>query len=366
MPWPLPHRFTSELEPRFQRDYYTRILPGLRLVATLLSALILVDTVLATRVPTPFDYVVGIPQLLFWLLLLGLTPVRGFDRVWQPVLVGLGWLMAGYVLGHLAPLLNGEIVRVQTLGRQPPTIPQEKFYFSVQFAVLAVSLATLRLQFRWAALLYAGLLAFGTWAFLAGMPRAPEPFLDPRFVFLPGSFLICALLLGALTQEQLARRAFMASHELEAARDQEKREREQTEGKLHVLAQAMGGVVHDLGNPLNVVQIGAQSMAVFLEDEPVDRSALREFSGAITSGVEMLNYLRLSLIEQTRVLEGKPIRSSWPYLAPRHRRGGGPLSSAALPQRARDLHRGRGAGRHGRSDEDDDCVHEPRRECAEV
>lgn len=114
-------------------------------------------------------------------------------------------------------------------------------------------------------------------------------------------------MLGALTQEQLARRAFSASHELETERDQEKRQREQTEGKLHVLAQAMGGIVHDLGNPLNVVKMGAQSMELFLEDEPIDRAALHEFSQAITSGVEMLNYLRLSLIEQTRVLEGKPI-----------------------------------------------------------
>ena len=304
---PLLPRFSPELESTFQRDYFTRVRPGLRLVSPLLAALILIHLALFARAPAPYDLAVGIPQILFWLLVFGLTWVRGFERMWQPVLVVLGWLMAGLILGQLAPLLTDEVVRMQGVGREPPTTPQQKFFFITQFAVLAVSLATLRLQLRWAALLYGGVLAIGTWAFLTGLPRAPQAFLEVRFVFLPGSFLLCALLLVALTQEQLARRAFFAGHQLEQERNDEKRKREQTEGKLQVLAQAIGGIVHDLGNPLNVVQMGAQSLKVFVEDETVDRDALREFAGAITGGVDMLNYLRISLIQQTRVLEGKPI-----------------------------------------------------------
>ena len=42
-------------------------------------------------------------------------------------------------------------------------------------------------------------------------------------------------------------------------RNDERRQREQTEGQLRVLAQAIGGIVHDLGNPLTSVQMGAET-----------------------------------------------------------------------------------------------------------
>lgn len=303
----LPSRFAPKLEAEFQKGYFALIRPGLRQTAALLAALILIYTAIFARAPAPYDLAVGVPQFVFWLLVFGLTWVRGWERAWQPVLMALGWVMAGLVLGQLAPMLAQEVTRVRGVGLAPPSMAQQKFYFIIQMSVLAVSLATLRFQFLWAAMLYGGLLAIGIWTFVTGLGTGRSPFLDARFAFLPCSFILCVILLGALTLERLARRAFLATHQLEEERNDEKRKREETEGKLHVLAQAIGGIVHDLGNPLNIVQMGAQSLQVFLEDDPVDKAALGEFATNITNGGEMLNYLRVSLMEQTRVLEGKPI-----------------------------------------------------------
>ena len=72
-----------------------------------------------------------------------------------------------------------------------------------------------------------------------------------------------------------------------------------------MLAQAIGGIVHDLGNPLTVVQMGAE--LVEMQADSGDAAAIRETNGAVLEGAQMLNALRLSLIEQTRVLEGRPI-----------------------------------------------------------
>jgi signal transduction histidine kinase len=299
--------FSQGLESGFQRDYYTRIRPTLRLVSLLLTALIFMQVALAGRAPAPYDLVVACPQIVLWMLVFGLTWVRGFRRVWQPAVVVLGWLTAALVLGGLAPLLADEVMRMQGVGLDPPTIAQQKFYFIVQFAVLIVSLATLRLHFPWAALLYGGVATIGLWAFLTGLPRGPQIFLDVRFALLPGLLMVCVVLLAALTQEQLARRAFLANHQLEEERNDEKHRREQTEGKLHVLAQAIGGIVHDLGNPLTAVQTGVGTLKMFVESGDTDQETLQEFADIINDGAQMLDYLRLSLIEQTRVLEGKPI-----------------------------------------------------------
>lgn len=143
------------------------------------------------------------------------------------------------------------------------------------------------------------------WAFLSRLPPAPDIFLDVRFSFLPALLIVFVLLLAACIEEQLARRAFLANHQLEEERDDEKRRREQTEGKLHILAQAIGGIVHDLGNPLTTVQMGTTTLDSFI-DSDADKETLKEFTGMIGDGAQRLNFLRLSLIEQVRVLEGKP------------------------------------------------------------
>ena len=69
------------------------------------------------------------------------------------------------------------------------------------------------------------------------------------------------------------------------------------------LAQAIGGIVHDLGNPLTAVQMGAETLTAVLDDPAPDPALLRELAAPIADGAQMLNALRLSLIEQVRALE---------------------------------------------------------------
>ncbi len=172
-------------------------------------------------------------------------------------------------------------------------------------SVLMVTLSTLRLQFRWAALLQGGVLTIGLWSFGTNLPPDADVLRDLHFILLPALVLLLALLMAAFTQEQLAQSAFYASHLLAEERDEERREREQTQGQLRVRAQAIGGIVHDLGNPLTVVQMGAD--LVEMQADWGDAAAILETNGAVRDGAQMLAALRLSLIEQTRVLEGKPI-----------------------------------------------------------
>ena len=68
----------------------------------------------------------------------------------------------------------------------------------------------------------------------------------------------------------------------------------------------MGGIVHDLGNPLTSVRTGAETLQLMMPDTP-EAEGEKEILSIISDGALMLDYLRLSLIEQTRVLEGKPI-----------------------------------------------------------
>ncbi len=132
-----------------------------------------------------------------------------------------------------------------------------------------------------------------------------------HFIFLNNFFFILAAnVIGLATcysLELYARRAFVANHLLDLERAGEQRKRERTEAMLHILSQAIGGVVHDLGNPLASVLTGAQTLEMFLESGDIDRETIKEFTGIITNGAEMLNHLRLSLMEQTQVLEGKSI-----------------------------------------------------------
>ena len=113
------------------------------------------------------------------------------------------------------------------------------------------------------------------------------------------------MLVTTVVNEQLSVRAFLVDQKLKEERNVERRQKEQTESKLHVLAQAIGAIVHDLGNPLTVVQLGSDLLSY--QADVGDPGAIKETSLAIQNGAEMLSALRLSLIEQTRVLEGKPV-----------------------------------------------------------
>ena len=308
-----PLRLTPDLGRRFQADYYARIRPGLRLVSLLLAGLAAVHTLVQFGSPSSPDLVVSVPMLVFWLCVFGLTWGRGFGRVWQPILVLLGWVAAALVLGRLGHTLSGPPVggglphppsSEGGLLHSPSSVPV-RFSFVLQMSVLMVTLSTLRLQFRWAALLQGGVLTIGLWSFGTNLPPDADVLRDLHFILLPALVLLLALLLAAFTQEQLAQGAFYASHLLAEERNDERRQREQTQSKLNILAQAIGGIVHDLGNPLTVVQMGSDLLE--MQTDEGDAAAIRETNGAIQEGAQMLTALRLSLIEQTRVLEGKPI-----------------------------------------------------------
>lgn len=53
--------------------------------------------------------------------------------------------------------------------------------------------------------------------------------------------------------------------------------------------------------------MGASTLNLVLESGETDAETIKELTSIIDSGSQMLNFLHLSLIEQTRVLEGQPI-----------------------------------------------------------
>ncbi len=186
--------------------------------------------------------------------------------------------------------------------------------------VCMVGYCFLRLRF-WYAILSNGVLVF---AYLISALGYQKVFSVANGVpiFLNNTFFILAAnCIGAAACYSLefnARNAFLSHYLLEQERMGEQRKRERTEGMLQILSQAIGGVVHDLGNPLAAVQTGAQTMEMFLDGGDVDPETLKEFAHIITEGAEMLNHLRLSLMEQTRVLEGKPIPVDLKPVSVRH------------------------------------------------
>lgn len=247
----LPSRLAPDLARHFQKDYYAHIRPGLRLVSLLLAGLTAAHTLVQIGIASQSDLAVGVPMLVFWLCVFGLTWIRGFSRVWQPALVLLGWAAAVVVLGELGHALDNHTFSHGRTPHPPPPASQRKFFFALQVAVLMVTLSTLRLQYWWTALLQIGVLMIAGWSFRTNLPQ--DPLRDLHFIVLPAAVLLLALLLAAFTQEQLARVVFYASHLLAEERNDERRQREQIQGQLRVLAQAIGTIVHDLGNPLTVV-----------------------------------------------------------------------------------------------------------------
>ena len=223
----------------------------------------------------------------------------GFGRVWQPALTAGAWITAVVALSGPAILFSGAPPSARQASAGP--FPQFLLFLALQTCILMVAFAAFRPTFRWAAGMQAGVLAAGAWAFaFYRLPGDVSRFLQPTVL------VFAAVLLAAYVQERLARGAFWANHLLNIERDAERRKREQTEATLGVLNQAIGGIVHDLGNPLTSVQTGAQTLRQFARDDMADPPLVDEFAGIIEDGARMLDYLRLSLIEQSRVLEGKP------------------------------------------------------------
>lgn len=297
-------RLAPELESEFQANYFGRIRGSLRVTTLLLAVMFAVYSVRDYSDTQTLSLALGQNGLpaAFFLLLFGLTWARGFSRLWQPLILVGGLFVGAISFNTMTSFLA---LRHPFPAATATAFPADSLFFGQQMRLFMICMALLRLQFKWTLGLHLGLVGLGFWAF-AAILRSTAPDANDISRFLqPTVAVVVAILLASYVEEQLARRAFLANHLLEEERDQEKRRREQTEGKLQVLSQAIGGIVHDLGNPLTSVQTGASTLDFFLDNNG-DKATLKEVTAMINSGAEMLNYLRLSLIEQTRVLEGKP------------------------------------------------------------
>ena len=323
-------RFPADMEARYRTWHYANIRNNLRIGVAPVIAFALFSGVrdyLYANVPV---YAVGGNGVVIalCLLLLGLTLIPKFERVWQPVTVGLVWTAMTIMLN--SPIVTGlranPVDRTNPINRpasspsaarrlpepaetppsqpsQPPGASPRDQMLLVQLYTLMIFLAAFRLGVIWAMLLNLGLLVSAYGVLIVRLQASSQ-----ALMFAERSALILfALMLSSLVQERLARSAFLAQHLLDQERNDERRKREQTEGMLQVLGQAIGGIVHDLGNPLGAVQGGAQLLEQVVAEGEMDAGTLKELTGIINDGANLLNYQRLSLMEQTRVLEGKPI-----------------------------------------------------------
>jgi signal transduction histidine kinase len=240
---------------------------------------------------------VGFLMLAVSLLIGALTYLPNFWHMWQPALVTL--LL--FTISDALALMAMTVQRMPTFQNPVARVS----WFSEAVLVMITVCVPLRLNFRWAALLNCGITLIGiVWS----IKFFDAPLSTVLSVFDLGvSVILITLTFLAFAQERLHRDAFLANWRLAEKEAAERSRRQQTETMLHVLSRAIGGIVHDLGNPLTSVQTGAETMEMFIADGDTDPETLREFLDIITDGARMLNYLRLSLMEETRVLEGKPI-----------------------------------------------------------
>lgn len=306
----LPARFTPDVEREFGRAYFKAILPSLRVVSLLLALLFLAYAFRDFADTSSLNLALrqnGSPAFLF-LTLFGLSFWRGFERFWQVLTLTVGILVAALSLGAIATFFaNGPKSPDSSLGTP---FPGQHLFFALQTCILMVCFGTLRLRFGFALALQSGVLVAAFWAFSTQlmthdsqtqMASAISRVLQPTLLI---AFVVS---LAAWMQEQLARNAFAANQHLARLQALEYEKRLESERTLHLLAGAIGGIVHDLGNPLTSVQSGASMLQFLLENGKSDPETTLEMARIIGDGAQMLDFLRLSLIEETRVLEGAPV-----------------------------------------------------------
>ena len=291
--------FAHDLEQLFLDDYYNKSI-GLSRAALACSTLLFaafgfLDPYAIPSATTQvwlIRFAVILPALLF---VIGLSFFPVYRKIMQPALsavllivgcglVGMTMLAKPDELGYLlypmglllVPMIGYSFVRLRFWYATIPNLLNVAVYF----------VAAIQIQ---------GIL---------NTPRGVASIISQGF------FMVSINVIGVATcyfLELYARRAFIANFLLEQQRAGEQRQRERTESMLLVLSQAIGGIVHDLGNPLTSVQVGAQTLDLYLDNGLSSPLELKELTTIINNGAEMLNHLRLSLMEQTRVLEGKPI-----------------------------------------------------------
>ena len=293
-------RFPPVLEQEFRDDYDRKVLPGLRGGLLLLLFLFVSEGISAFALSHALVLPVWISSSAILILVLASLHPR-FSALWQPAVVVTFCLFAWQLLGslthqHPPPSINGTSAigsfRANTLLLN-------------ELLIVIVGFALTRLRFVWFTV---GILTISALTILVAVKSAGVSlalFIGGTRIFVIPSF--AALMFVAYLQERGARGEFLANYQLDQERADERRKREKTEGMLHVLSQAIGGIVHDLGNPLTSVRTGAETLRVLDREGDADEALTREILDIISDGALMLDYLRLSLLEQTRVLEGKPI-----------------------------------------------------------
>ena len=265
-------KFPPQIESDFQRYCYSLIHRTLRIGLFLMVGLAIV---LPFAGPSGKALVFG-GVILVNLLLLVLSFRREFVANWQLLVVG--------TIGISTSLVS--------IGPHYVLICPAFYYVLVLFRVL-------RLQVRW--------------LFLQMVVIDVALYIDQRTTMsisaeLAGDLIAMSLpLFLAYRNERDQRSKFAEQLLLTQERRSEQQKLEQTEKMLHVLSQAIGSIAHDLGNPLTAVHVSAETLSYLTKVDLLDKKTALEFLEMITDGSQMLNYLRLSLMEQTRVLEGKPI-----------------------------------------------------------
>ncbi|RYF46057.1 MAG: HAMP domain-containing histidine kinase, partial [Cytophagaceae bacterium] len=282
-------RFPPEIERVFQESYFARMHSAVQisiLISVVLSAL---SGVALAKTEVAFDFTRPTVLLFFAIagmhvLLLGATLRREFVGYWQ---------------------LSVVVSTLILLGAQLATSSSSLIPYVV-VALIVIVCRLQRLQFRWMTFLLFSLLIL---SIVSEIVDPTGGYTGQRVVVasIIGVILLATPFFWTLKSERFDRREFLAKYLLAQERNEEREKREQTEKMLHILSQAIGGIVHDLGNPLTAVQGGAETLQSFLQETEPDKEMMKEFTEMITDGALMLNYLRLSLMEQTRVLEGKPV-----------------------------------------------------------
>ena len=302
-------RFPPMLEQAFRGDYDRKVLPGLRSGLLLLLLLFTSQAVSALALGHGLVLPVWVSSAAVSVLILASLHPR-FPAVWQPVVVLTFCVLAGLLLStviHDTPPPEAGHGPADGSFRSNTLLLNE-------LQIVIVGFALTRLRFVWFTL---GSLVISV---LTVEIAARSPGVSfPSFVMGTGIFVVpalAALMFVAYLQERSARGEFLANYQLDRERADERRQRERTEGMLHVLSQAIGGIVHDLGNPLTSVRTGAETLRVLGGE--ADKALEEEILDIISDGALMLDYLRLSLLEQTRVLEGKPTPLQCASVSVRH------------------------------------------------
>ncbi|MGI4790553.1 MAG: sensor histidine kinase [Janthinobacterium lividum] len=284
-------RFPSPLEQEFREDYIKKVLPGLRGGLILLMGILLLQGVsILISIKSVPPSLTGC-AVIFVLLLTSLHP--RFPRIWQPCIVitfcAMDFLLL--VTGH--PHANGDAKS------------QSNAVLLTELTIVILGFVLTRLCFVWFVLGCFTVAALQTMfaATLGGLPM--NQFMLGTGIFIAPSF--AALMYVTYSWERGARGEFLANYRLAQLNAAERQKREQTEGMLHILNQAIGGIVHDLGNPLTSVRTGAETLRSLLSDADDESKLKIEMLDIVSEGAQMLDYLRLSLLEQTRALEGKEI-----------------------------------------------------------